>query len=371
MDKVGVINFQHSNHNYGAVLQAAALHEFVTEKTKSQAEHIDYIPLNGSNSAISKIKKVVKKWLIKFGYKKSKIHHDYFLNSSVFEQFRCEWLPRTSKKYSTVSSLVQAEFPYSHIIVGSDQVWRPGYTSNSSAVYFLQFAKPTIKRVSYAASFGNETWSENKETTEAAKQALSNFHAVSVREKSGLRIASDIFSVDATHVLDPTLLIGRSFFDKIIQKKSIHNDIPSVVYYKLDIDSAFTDAIDSISKKLDCNSTNIYYKSTKKGYEYHSVEEWLAFIRDSKIVITDSFHCVCFAILFKKPFICYPNNHRGLTRLESLLDSLELKNLILRDSKKIDELIIHANEIDYDKVDKNLVRLRFNSANFLINSLAE
>ena len=148
MNKLGILNFQHSNHNYGAVLQAAALHEFITGKTEHQVEHVDYIPVNAQRSVFSKIKKTLKRLMVKLGYKKDKIHHDYFLNPYVFENFRSVWLPRTNRQYCTIGDLEKANFPYSHIIVGSDQVWRPSYTSNSAAVYFLEFAKPTVKRIS-------------------------------------------------------------------------------------------------------------------------------------------------------------------------------------------------------------------------------
>jgi hypothetical protein len=293
------------------------------------------------------------------------------LNPYIFEKFRSEWLPRTSRKYGTIGDLEQASFPYSHIIVGSDQVWRPGYTSNSAAVYFLEFAKPAVKRISYAASFGNDVWDEDEETTTMAIGALSKFYAVSVREISGVNIAADVFSVDAVHVLDPTLLMDCSFFEKIIKIDSIQKSVPAVVYYKLDIDSDFTAVINNVSNTLGCDSTNIYYKPTSKGNEYYPVEEWLGFIRDCKIVVTDSFHCICFAVLFNKPFICYPNNNRGLARLESLLGVLELTHLILKSSEQIPELILQANTIDYDEVNSKLADLRLHSAKFLINSLAE
>ena len=172
----------------------------------------------------------------------------------------------------------------------------------------------------YPASFGNDVWDENEGTTAMANEALGKFHAVSVRELSGVNIATEVFSVDAVHVLDPTLLIGRSFFEKIIKINSNQESVPTVVYYKLDIDSDFTAVINNVSNTLDCDAKNIYYKPTSRGNEYYPVEEWLGFIRDSRIVVTDSFHCICFAILFNKPFICYPNNKRGLARLESLLD---------------------------------------------------
>ena len=42
-NKVGLLNFHYSDHNYGAVLQAAALADIVTQLGYN-AEHINFIP---------------------------------------------------------------------------------------------------------------------------------------------------------------------------------------------------------------------------------------------------------------------------------------------------------------------------------------
>lgn len=42
MKKVGILNFQYSTHNYGAVLQAAAL-EHICRQLGHEARHLDYM----------------------------------------------------------------------------------------------------------------------------------------------------------------------------------------------------------------------------------------------------------------------------------------------------------------------------------------
>jgi len=42
MKKVGILNFQYSSHNYGAVLQAAAL-EHICRQLGHEAQHLDYM----------------------------------------------------------------------------------------------------------------------------------------------------------------------------------------------------------------------------------------------------------------------------------------------------------------------------------------
>ena len=42
--KLGIINLQNSRCNYGAVLQAAALEQFIRQQVTSDVEHINYTP---------------------------------------------------------------------------------------------------------------------------------------------------------------------------------------------------------------------------------------------------------------------------------------------------------------------------------------
>ncbi|EIH6892421.1 hypothetical protein BFH61_002780, partial [Escherichia coli] len=47
-NKIGILNFQYSDHNYGAVLQAVAL-ENVLKQLGKNAEHINFIPKKKGN----------------------------------------------------------------------------------------------------------------------------------------------------------------------------------------------------------------------------------------------------------------------------------------------------------------------------------
>lgn len=370
MKKIGLLNYQFSNHNYGAVLQAAALHYYIENKLGYSSEHINFVPTGANLKKRKKLKSLVKRLLMEVGLKEKKITHGSFANPEVFEEFRLKWLPRTAKTFSTLEELKNEPHQYSHVVVGSDQVWRPSYTSDSSLVYFLAFLDKTIKRVSYAASFGNDTWELSDADTLPIKKAVQEFSAISVRESSGKEICHSAFDVKAMHVLDPTLLIGRDFFDKVIGDcvKASKSDI---VYYKLDIDSQFENFIKNTSRDLSYTQKNIYYEQKGLFQFYQPVDSWLYDIRESKLVITDSFHCVCFALLFEKPFVYYPNSNRGLTRLESLLALLDLEHHIYRGIEDPQELIKRVMSVDYVDVKNKLAKLRNDSASFLNGALSE
>ncbi|HIF9170566.1 TPA: polysaccharide pyruvyl transferase family protein [Photobacterium damselae] len=368
MMKIGIINYQFSDRNYGAVLQAAALQWVIENKLKLKSEHINYIPKTIKLSFLNRIKYKLGNILRALKLKKDIIRYSDFNNSYIFEEFREMYLPRTKKSFTSFAELNSEHFDFTHVIVGSDQVWRPSYTEKSTLVYFLDFLPSNIKRISYAASFGNDYWELDVDTQEHKDviKALNKFSSISVREDSGVNICKNIFNKDAVHVLDPTLLAGEEFFNTIVENgKNYDNDNDKgIVFYKLEIDDKFNSFVSELELLTGEESENIYYNKINNKYYYFTVDEWLRKIKNSNLVITDSFHCVCFSILFEKDFIYYPNDNRGLTRLNSLLKLLGLENRIFNSNK--DD---YLNDIDYSQVKLKLLELRKSSMKFLCESL--
>ncbi|WP_318461173.1 polysaccharide pyruvyl transferase family protein [Photobacterium leiognathi] len=365
MNKIGILNYQYSNHNYGAVLQAAALSEYINTNIGVTAEHINYIPNFKVVGILNKSKKLVKKVLLTFGlFKTEKIDHEAILNKETFENFRTQWLPRTNAVYTSLDELQEKNFSYTHVIVGSDQVWRPSYAGTESLVYFLSFLNNDVKKISYAASFGTDKWDLEQAATDLISEQVNKFSAVSVRESSGVELCQDVFGINAQHVLDPTLLVGREFFDRICHSTE-HKKSSGIVYYKLDKSDDFLELLSSFEQQLGFNSKDIYFDKFNGDAAYHNVDDWLSYIKNSEFVITDSYHCVCFAILFEKPFLCYPNPTRGLARIHSLLKLLGLEKHFYDGESKCQDIISELMSVDYKKIELRLTELRIESANFL------
>ena len=367
--KVGILNFHYSDRNYGAVLQAAAL-ENILQEMDYDAEHIDFIPINNNTNKLNSVKRKVGNMLRFVGLKKKVLIHEDIKNSVVFEIFRDNWITRTEQTFRSSEDLKAIKDKFISVIVGSDQVWRPHYTKDNSLIYFLSFLSPKTKRISYAASFGVDTWDEPNNLTEKIRKELSLFDAISVRESSGVKLCSELFSIQAEHVLDPTLLVNEEFFNKIIG--STYTKEPSdMVYYKLDIDSGFIDGVKKIAVTNNYSYENIFYKRSGNTFSYTSVPEWLLKIKNSKLVITDSFHCVCFSIIFNKPFIYYPNESRGVTRIKSLLEMLGLEDRMCLTNDMLMEPSFVNNTIDYDDVHSKLKLYRQHSLTFLKEALSK
>ncbi|HEF8786795.1 TPA: polysaccharide pyruvyl transferase family protein, partial [Providencia alcalifaciens] len=320
----------------------------------------------------NKLKYSVVGHLAKVILKKSRFY-DYRKNKICFENFRNSWINRSNQDYFTSEDIQKNAHQYDAIIVGSDQVWRPKMYSNlklDTEVYFLQTVPSHIKKIAYAASFGVDYWelTDNPHLTESISNSLKEFSAISVRENSGVTICQNVFHTKANHVLDPTLLSEKIFFDQIINSESTAKPV-DLVYYKLDSNKEFKKIINGISTSLNYTSKNIYFHESLFLNSYITVPSWLSYIKNSKLVITDSFHCVCFSIIFNKNFYCIRNKSRGESRLESLLASLGLENRLIYQYDLLDSHM-HNTNIDYQKVNKKLESLKENSLSFLKKALS-
>lgn len=315
MKKIGILNFQYSTHNYGAVLQAAAL-EHICRQLGHEAQHLDYM----AKPKVS-LKGRVGQLLRKLGLRKTP-KSNQVANEEAFERFRQSFLNRTPRITSRKQfSAVAKEFDAA--IVGSDQVWRPAFAKDTLA-FFLGYVPKGVDRIAYAASFGTAEWEQAGDVilTEAVRQELQEFKAISCREESGVQICRDVFGVGAEHVLDPLLLVDDSFFEKVVTSSAIQTGA-KLVYYKLDSSPEFQEDLKAVGNKVGSEGVNIY-SSNNLIREYREVVDWLVLICNAEVVLTDSFHCICLALRFGKEVIYCPNERRGQTRLDSLFNMLNV-----------------------------------------------
>lgn len=246
-------------------------------------------------------------------------------------------------------------------IVGSDQVWRPSMVHNIYA-NFLSFTKCT-RKIAYAASFGINLWEFSPEETALCSKLIKEFTAISVREKDGVYLCTEHLGCNAKHVLDPTLLLDAEDYMPLL------SDFPASTTEKI-----FTYILDSNSEKRsfvkqmlkDCHEQNAAHDANgEMPGERPSVEEWLAGIKDAKMVICDSFHGMAFSIIFNKEFYVLGNSQRGNSRLNSLLDLFGLSDRLITDISEAKALP----EIDWQKVNQKRKDLILESLKFLHSAL--
>lgn len=253
---------------------------------------------------------------------------------------------------------------YDAFVVGSDQVWRPRYNCNLGNM-FLDFTEGmNVKRIAYGASFGTDEWEMGQEQTAECSRLAKQFDAISVRETSGVELCKEHLGVDATHVLDPTMLLDAKDYLSLCPG-NLHPYGEYIAVYCLDLTKEKLAIINRIGVERDL-PIYLVGRFTKNGYP--SIENWLEGIAHARYVITDSFHGTVFSIIFKSHFLTLSNPVRGDERFRSLFKALRIPN---RSCTTIEEALeILSNGLNFYEVDIDLNRMREQSTEFLWNSLA-
>lgn len=281
--------------------------------------------------------------------------------------------PRSEYCYTTEQLAKEVErLNLDAIIVGSDQVWRP-YYSPCQPNYFLDFLPENskIKRISYAASFGGDTWTFSPELTKQCAALLQKFDAVSVREQSGIKLCKEHFGVDAIQVLDPTMLLEKEDYINISKEHKTNRG--NLFCYVLDKTQEKQNIINHIAKETGKQPFESMPTLPPETYHlygdidkciYPPVEDWLSAFNEADMVITDSFHGTVFSIIFNKPFFVIGNEGRGLARFQSLLKMFGLEDRLITNSK-----IDTSSLIDWNVVNAKRTQLQSESIKYLTGSL--
>lgn len=331
--KIGILTLP-LHTNYGGILQAYALQTILKDMGH------DACLIDGGIYTKAKWKIILnflKQYILSFG--KIKSQHLYSFNLRKFIKNNINILDDKVK-----------EDTFDAIIVGSDQVWRSIYTKNIE-YYFLDFAKKwNIKRIAYAASFGIDYWDYSNEKTNICKSLAALFDYISVREESGIKLCKDNLNVDATMMVDPTLLLSVEKYIKIAaQNKTKING--KLLVYILDKTNKKNEVLNYLSRinHMECFSLN---PSPTLINQYPSIEYWLDGFSEAEYVFTDSFHGCVFSIIFNIPFIAYANKERGMARFKSLLKLFDLENRLIYDINDLPKAL--DNPINWKKVNECL-----------------
>ncbi len=365
--KTASIVTMHFPCNYGAVLQAYALSHYLRDEGL-EVRIVDYVPVY--------FREKLSLWyvgnercrhnpLLRLGYYLLRIP-PRVRERMLFSQFRSGELEMT-EPLSQEDLLQGGKVSCDYYFCGSDQIWNEKNETLADPVYFLQFAAPGAKRISYAAS-GTVACPFSEKVRQTVLPWLSEFDAISVREdtmRDNLRAA---LGTDVRHVCDPVFLLGKNAWKSLAEKggaKGVGH--PYILVYAIGNDPTPYERARELGDKL---SLPVYSMGLvrKPGVNRNlncSPYRFLKLFEEAQCVVTNSFHGFSFSLIFNRPFwVCDTSiaNHR----LRSLLSKTGTESRFLRKG----EAFSCDDKIDWDSVNDRLVEFVDSSKTFIKNSIS-
>lgn len=345
--KIGIVTYWKSTDNYGEQLQNYALQEYLRGLGHEPfLIRYDYEAdtIYGSKPLPVRLLRACNPKRLARYFRSRRNNRMYAKNCLEhprgFEDFRKEHLSM-SRVYSSIGDLKNDPPEADMYITGSDQVWNTfgakfSEMQNRLSAFFLDFGGEDIKRVSYAASWGRKSLPDVEQSF--LKPLLAKFNAVSVREDTGIEVCSGLGRNDAVQAYDPILLHGAEKYRQLyrINGFSIPEEKYLLFYFmnndgKYDRKAVFDYARSKGLKVI--YVTDDWHSGLERSFP--GVTEWIGLLDHAEYVVTNSFHCAVFSLIFEKKFgvIKRFGSHNGMnTRIDSLFETLGVQPRYIDDS---------------------------------------
>ncbi|MBQ8124862.1 MAG: polysaccharide pyruvyl transferase family protein [Kiritimatiellae bacterium] len=362
--KIGILTFHHSL-NCGAALQAWALQAHLRKC--------------GHNASIVNYGKIG--WPCKYYLRCDSLRRFIgsfykgfftFFRTFAIESYRRHLYRRFMREQMALGDAVKKDeinkSGYTHLIVGSDQVWHSVINEGDDA-YFLADVPDGVKRISYAPSFGVDEFDQKLEQKMAGW--LARFDALSVREPQGAEIVKRLCGRYAAVVCDPTLLLKRADYEVIERAPRFGLPQKYIAVYTVCGHPWAESAAIGLGKKMGLPVVHLpggqlarwYLPGKAKRVTALGPAEWLWFIHHAEYVVTNSFHGTVFSLVYHRPFTVALNVKPSDARMLSLLEGVGLISRV-EHSERVDCV-----DVDWGMVDKRIWEMQKGGADFLADNL--
>ena len=384
MKRIGILTVYYQNYNFGGQLQAYALQSFLSQ-CGYDAEQIqfDYYASKEKRPGFLRRNLV----LLKHKFLNSEIYDDeikLIKRKKRFNKF-INSIPHSSKIYQE-TNISELNKDYDCLVCGGDQIWNDwdgaSWTcSNALSIFSLGFVDNCKIAFSYAPSLGRPVLTENQKST--LKKSFGRMQGISIREKSNLSEISCLTDKKVHVVVDPVFLLTCEDWDSLINDKTIKGDDYAFCYF-LSNDLCRAECVKGFAKSNEliticvpnCSGNMTTINRNEEWGDINDYEsgpiEFIKRIRDSKIVLTDSFHAVVFSIIFHKQFYVFgrtDGNSEMNNRLYDLLDDYDLKDRYISDASVL--LTMTDKIINYESIDSIININREKSLKFIMNCIRE
>ena len=321
--KASIITLQ-SVYNYGTQLQAYASQK----KLKEYFDKVEFINYKRPDT--------YGNGLIKTFSNGSPIRYlaflpTYFKWRKLFPAFQKKYLHISKKEYKTDSDFNNFKDDSDAYFSGSDQVWNTGWNNGIIPQFYLEFVPGDKPKFAYSSSFGKDKLAASE--ISKVKQLLSRYDKISVREKSGLDIINKQLELqNAIQLNDPTLAYDGNFWRKLKTKNNIKEKY--ILVYNLNNNPDFDNYAKEVSRRTGLKLyrfCNRYDQIRKPGKSLliPKIEDFITYIDDAELVLTDSFHAVAFSANLNTRFIALPPKKYS-ARLTDFIASIKADGCIAK-----------------------------------------
>lgn len=366
--KIGTIslNINTPDFNYGAILHSWAFQKYLQKnKLCEYTEIIDYItPKLENTNRKSPIKDALKTKNIKGIIKNILIYPSYKKRYKKFEEFKKNDLVISTKQY-TQKELDQATLDYDTVICESDVIWSPGFFGGDFDKAFFMNLKSmeNMKKISYAPSMADGELTKKQE--EDMTKLLEGIDYISCRESYEKDLLSKLTTKNVEHVLDPVMLLDADDYNEITGDRILKRNYV-LLYLPVDNNKRLRKEAIKYAKEKNLDvleiSTKCLMKFGNKTLTHAGVEEFLSAIKFADTVFTNSFHAICFALIFNKNFYAFSRANFG--KVKNICDVTNLSERFFED----DNFKALPN-INYEDINATLSELQKKSKEWLENAL--
>ena len=364
--KIGILTY-HRSHNYGALLQAYALKQFLIQQGYSNVEFVDYFP----DYHWKMYANIQRKSLRNLTFKELLLYPYYycfeFIPLYILKEKRRKGFLKFIDNYIVPKSKDYQNQEYDIVIYGSDQIWRkqnkktcPGFNK----MYFGDERIKAKKRIAYSASMGVIDLAPDDK--EFLSESLKNFDAVSVREKDLYETVKNLTVQKIYQTLDPVFLLNKKDWVRLYPKRLIKKNY--ILLYNFQPGKIAKEIANQSSKLLNIPiielTGGVNQRFYRKGIKPTlSPSDFISLFIYTDFVISSSFHGVAFAIIFEKQF--YTHCTHKPYRIISLLESLRLGDRFIKDISNVDI----NNNINYNELQPVIEREKNISKEYLLNAI--
>lgn len=375
MKQIGIITHYYGSKNYGGVLQAYALCQFLRNQG-FDAEQIQFSKDKGQSvkHQLGKMYRYVLAVPKRIEYKS--IYKRISERENKFAMFRDKQICHGEKVFEQDSLKTLAK-EYQLFITGSDQVWHPNAVCDA---YLLDFGIEEVRKMSYAASVAKDMLTEAER--ERYERAFIDYAAISVREKSAVELLQPIAPVEIQWVVDPVFLLRKEEWQSLIGNKSCSERYALCYFLGDDVKGREIAKEYAKRNKLKLKAMPFLNGEIRKcdlGYGDERVinaspEEFVELIQNAEIIFTDSFHATAFSLLFERQFFVFERSYQSSmgSRIESLTELFGVqKHYCNTPDKMTIDYIYDTDSVDYSKDFTDFEMMRKKSIDYLVGNVSK